>query len=568
MNSQKFESTLSKLLLIGPAGVSLFLVLNVVSDPVNAPKMAALGSLGFACAGLVLTSNLKRTWQESKVLVLVALLFTLAMVSSVVNSRSPLTQNLYGVYGRNTGLITYLSLVFILFGSLQVRRNRTFELLIYGFFIVGAVNVLYCGWALIFGDFIPWNNPYKSILGLFGNPDFVSAFLGMFISGLLAFLAVNKMKLWVKLCATIISLIAFIEIVKSHAIQGIAVSALGIGIVLFFLIRSKTRSIIPSLVYLTSTFAVGVVGILGTLQIGPLSFIYKKSVSLRGSYWRAGINMGSGHPFTGVGMDSYGDSYKSARPRVALIDTPGPKVISNAAHNVFVDIFSYGGWPLFASYIAIFGVTFISIIRVIRRTRSFDPVFVTLTVVWATYVLQSVISINQIGLAVWGWVTSGAIVAFEIMTRHSEQAEEGKATRLGRNRVRNREEFITPNLVIGISSLIGLLVAIPPLSGDLKWKSALDSRNINNVEAAMRPSYLNPVSSFKYGSVVSLLSENGFNDAAYKYAKIAVEFNPEFSDSWRQLYSLPQSTPAEKKNALKNIKRLDPNNPDPLGLIP
>jgi hypothetical protein len=273
--------------------------------------------------------------------------------------------------------------------------------------------------------------------------------------------------------------------------------------------------------------------------------------------------MGNSHPLTGVGMDSYGDSYKSARPPVALIDTPGPKVISNAAHNVFVDIFSYGGWPLFLSYIAIFVVTFISITRVIKRNRSFDPVFVTLTVIWATYLLQSIISINQIGLAVWGWVTSGALIAFEIMTR-----KDAKLSELGRKEVRGREEFITPNLVVGISCLVGLFVALPPLSGDLKWKAALDSRNITNVEAAMTPSYLNPASSFKYGSVVSLLSENGFNDAAYKYAKIAVEFNPDFSDSWRQLYTLPQSTPAEKEIALKNIKRLDPNNPDPLGLNP
>jgi hypothetical protein len=568
MNSQRFESTLSKLLLIGPAGVSLFLVLNVVSDPVNAPKMAALGSLGFACAGLVLTSSLKRTWSESKTLVIALFLFVLTMLNAVVNSKSPFSQNLYGVYGRNSGFVTYLSLAFVLLGALQVRKNRSFELLIYGFFTVGAINVLYCGWALIFGDFIPWNNPYKSILGLFGNPDFVSAFLGMFISGLVAFLAVNKINLWIKFSALAISAIAFIEIVKSHAIQGIAVSALGIGIVLFFLIRSKTTSNTPWLIYLLSTVAVGVVGILGTLQMGPLSFIYKKSVSLRGSYWRAGINMGNSHPLTGVGMDSYGDSYKAARPPVALIDTPGPKVISNAAHNVFVDIFSYGGWPFFASYIAIFVVTFISIIRVIRRTRSFDPVFVTLTVIWATYLIQSVISINQIGLAVWGWVTSGALIAFEIMTRKDAQVQEGKTTQLGRKEVRAREEFITPNLVVGISCIVGLFIALPPLSGDLKWKAALDSRNITNVEAAMKPSYLNPASSYKYGSVVSLLSENGFNDAAYKYAKIAVEFNPDFSDAWRQLYSLPQSTPTEKEIALRNIKRLDPNNADPLGLNP
>ena len=563
MNSQRFESTLSKLLLIGPAGVSLFLVLNVVSDPVNAPKMAALGSLGFACAGLVFASGLKRTWSESKTLVIVLFLFVLTMLNAVVNSKSPLSQNLYGVYGRNTGFITYLSLAFVLLGALQVRKIRTFELIIYGFFTVGAINVLYCRWALIFGDFIPWNNPYKSILGLFGNPDFVSAFLGMFISGLVAYLAVKKVNLWLKFSALAISVIAFVEIVKSHAIQGIAVSALGIGIVLLFWIRSKTTSNAPWLSYLFSTTVLGVFGILGTLQIGPLSFIYKKSVSLRGSYWRAGINMGNSHPLTGVGMDSYGDSYKSARPPVALIDTPGPKVISHAAHNVFVDIFSYGGWPLFLSYIVIFVVTFISIARVIKRNRSFDPVFVTLTVIWATYLLQSIISINQIGLAVWGWVTSGALIAFEIMTR-----KDAKLSELGRKEVRGREEFITPNLVVGISCLVGLFVALPPLSGDLKWKAALDSRNITNVEAAMTPSYLNPASSFKYGSVVSLLSENGFNDAAYKYAKIAVEFNPDFSDSWRQLYSLPQSTPAEKEIALKNIKRLDPNNPDPLGLNP
>jgi O-antigen ligase len=563
MNSQRFESTLSKLLLIGPAGVSLFLVLNIVSDPVNAPKMAALGSLGFACVGLVLTSSLKRTWSESKTLVIALFLFVLTMLNAVVNSKSPFSQNLYGVYGRNTGFVTYLSLAFVLLGALQVRKNRSFELLIYGFFTVGAINVLYCGWALIFGDFIPWNNPYKSILGLFGNPDFVSAFLGMFISGLVAYLAVKQVNLWLRFSALAISVIAFAEIVKSHAIQGIAVSALGIGIVLLFWIRSKTTSNAPWLIYLFSTTVVGVFGILGTLQIGPLSFIYKKSVSLRGSYWRAGINMGNSHPLTGVGMDSYGDSYKSARPPVALIDTPGPKVISNAAHNVFVDIFSYGGWPLFLSYIAIFVVTFISVTRVIKRNRSFDPVFVTLTVIWATYLLQSIISINQIGLAVWGWVTSGALIAFEIMTR-----KDAKLSELGRKEVRGREEFITPNLVVGISCLVGLFVALPPLSGDLKWKAALDSRNITNVEAAMTPSYLNPASSFKYGSVVSLLSENGFNDAAYKYAKIAVEFNPDFSDSWRQLYTLPQSTPAEKEIALKNIKRLDPNNPDPLGLNP
>ncbi len=184
--------------MIGPASVSLFLVLNAVSDPVNAPKMVLLGCLGFALMGLFVTSNLGRGWNESKWLLVTAGLFLIAMCNSLLNSDSPSSQNLYGVYGRNTGFITYLSLVFILLGALQVRRLKTFELLIYGFFFVGFVNVIYCAWVLIFGDFISWNNPYGSILGTFGNPNFISAFLGMFISGLYAFVSLARIKNWVR----------------------------------------------------------------------------------------------------------------------------------------------------------------------------------------------------------------------------------------------------------------------------------------------------------------------------------------------------------------------------------
>jgi O-antigen ligase len=568
MNSVKFEATLSKLLLVGPAGVSLLLVLNAVSDPVNAPKMAALGSLGFAFAALFLFISLRRTWAESKYLLMAAGLFVAAMINAVANSDSPFIQNLYGVYGRNTGLVTYISLIFVMMGALQVRKIRTLENLIYGFFIVGGVNVAYCAWALAFGDFIPWNNPYNSILGFFGNPNFISAFLGMFISGLCAFLLFGDARLWSKISAVAISTISFIEIIKSNSIQGIAVTFFGLGITMIFAVRAKTKSNVPLIAYLSAFISAGILGVLGTLQMGPLSFIYKKSVSLRGSYWQAGINMGNSNPLTGVGMDSYGDSYKAARPPVALIDTPGPKVITNSAHNVFLDIFSYGGWPLFLSYIAILLIALASIIRVIKRSRDFDRVFVTLTVIWSTYLLQSVISINQIGLAIWGWVTSGAVIAYDILTKRSTNDPEVTKSNSRQVAKHKNEAFITPNLVAGLGLLVGLLIALPPLSGDLKWKSALDSRNIVNVDAAMVPSYLNPASSFKYGSVVSLLSENGFNDAAYKYAKIAVEFNPDFSDAWRQLYSLPQSSPGEKEIALKNIKRLDPNNPDPLGLNP
>jgi hypothetical protein len=73
------------------------------------------------------------------------------------------------------------------------------------------------------------------------------------------------------------------------------------------------------------------------------------------------------------------------------------------------------------------------------------------------------------------------------------------------------------------------------------------------------------MNSYKYASAVQLLESSKLNDLAYKYAKIAVEFNPDHFDSWKMLYFISQSSPEDKALALENMKRLDPNNPNVLG---
>ena len=41
-------------------------------------------------------------------------------------------------------------------------------------------------------------------------------------------------------------------------------------------------------------------------------------------------------------------------------------------------------------------------------------------------------------------------------------------------------------------------------------------------------------------------------------------FNPDYFDAWRVLYSISKATEADKEEAVKNMKRLDPKNPDVL----
>ena len=562
MFNKAAEKTTSLLILVGAPLTTLFLVTNTVTDPVNATKMLIAGGLGFALFFNFLSFNLRTNFKVFMPLVLSVIIFIAAAINSVIQSQSPLAQNLYGAFGRNTGLITYLLLSFIALGALNLRENQNFKKIIWGLQFAGIINVLYCAWVLAFGDFISWNNPYGNILGFFGNPDFISAFLGIFISSLVAYSFEGGQSWKYRAGAAVLGLIAFYEVHRSHAIQGIVVTVAGIGIVGFYAVRSKFESKMVSWGYLLLSIAFGVLAVFGTLQKGPLSFVYKRSVSLRGSYWKTAINMGTGHPFSGVGMDSYGDWYRRSRPPIALIDTPGISVTSNASHNVILDFFAYGGWPLLLSYLAILIIGGMAIIKITLRKKKYDGVFVAMATAWACYQLQSIISINQVGLAIWGWLLTGALVAYEFATRTSTTRTEESSSHRGRVKTRSSTEVISPQLVAGLGIVVGLIIACPPVSADAKWKSALESKNANKVMEALKPSYLSPSDSQRFAQATQLFASSNLPSQAHQIALDAVAFNPDSFDNWRNIYFLSNSTADEKAKAVENLKRLDPLNPD------
>ena len=311
MINQVAERTIARVLGIGSAFVAVIVVTGTVTDPVNVTKLFALGGVAAGAFAVLLAFGVNELWDNSKALVILLGFFILASINAVINSDGPLVQNLYGVYGRNTALITYLLLLMVILSVVVLRRESSFNLLIWGLFGAGFVNVFYCGWTIAFGDFVPWNNPYGNILGTFGNPNFIGAFLGIFAAALIAYILKPGTSLAIRITSVLIFLITVYEIIDSNAIQGRVVVAAGLGIVGFYLVRSKFEGAIAQIGYVVVMAIGGVFALLGALQIGPLTkYIYKTSVSLRGEYWQAGWNMGNEHPLTGVGFDTYGDWYR------------------------------------------------------------------------------------------------------------------------------------------------------------------------------------------------------------------------------------------------------------------
>jgi hypothetical protein len=118
--------------------------------------------------------------------------------------------------------------------------------------------------------------------------------------------------------------------------------------------------------------------------------------------------------------------------------------------------------------------------------------------------------------------------------------------------------------VAGLGVVVGLIIASPPMSADTRWRSALNSQDANLILKALEPSYLNPSNSEKFSQAVQLFANSNLMDQARRVALDAIKFNSDSFDAWKIFHALPNTSPEEKANALTNMKRLDPRNPDVL----
>ena len=182
------ESFVARWISIGAALVTLLVTASISVDPVNVPKLLVTAGLGLGMWFIVIAFHAKSLWVENRSLFIATSLYLVMGVMTLFTSNAPVTQNVYGVSGRNTGFLAYFSFVGIMLACSQLRDTKSFNKILYALFFAGSLEVFYAFLQFSGHDFIKWNNIYNSILGTLGNPDFSSAFLGIFIAGLVAYI--------------------------------------------------------------------------------------------------------------------------------------------------------------------------------------------------------------------------------------------------------------------------------------------------------------------------------------------------------------------------------------------
>ena len=516
--------------------------------------MLVVVPMGFMCFGLILANRNNVSWGNYKLVFGLVSAFVIWQVLVVLISGGEINQQLFGSNGRNTGLFTYIAFSLIYFGSVVASSRALTERLLHVALIVGSASLAYGVVQALGGDPFDWVNQYSPVFGFLGNPNFQSSLLGILGAIVFGQFFVKGLRLQFKTLIGSYLLVTLYVIKETQSQQGFLVLGLGIGVVvgLYLMQLNRSLGITYGLLSVVGFFAV----LFGTLNKGPLaSILYKDSVTYRGDYWRAGWKMTLDNPIFGVGMDSYGDWYRRSRTLEATLRR-GPDVTSNAAHNVYLDISSYGGFPLMIIYVALMVLVAVSAFKVIRRSSGFNPMFAGLFAGWMAFQAQSIISINQIGLAIWGWVLSGLIIGYEINTRNSVVSE--PATKKGR--VTGKPAQLSAGSVVAlfVAFVLGVLVSMPPYIASAKFKSALET---SNAQVLQESAYLWPQEASRMIQVAMTLNDNKFETQGLEVAVDAVAKFPDNYGVWVTLSTMKSASVEQKAQAFREMKRLDPLNP-------
>ena len=527
------------------------------SDPINTPKFLILTISGAICGGLLIQNYryLTKGKLETKVLLILIGLFLFGLFCSFFTSKIDWREQLFGVSGRNTGLITYVSLVFILLAVIYFFTTILLARFQIALISSGLISGIYGLLQFLNLDPIGWQNQYNPVIGFLGNPNFQSSFLGVSTVALFGFAMQASTKVSYKMLAGLGILLNVLVIYKSDSQQGILVFILGISLITLGVLHTLRTKIYFRIFSFLLPLGV-LIGIFGILEKGPLaSILYKPSVTFRGDYWRAGLKMFTDNIFTGLGIDSYGNYYREYRD-IAAVTRRGPEITSNASHNVVIDLAANGGLLLVVPYMLLIAYTCWIFLRALKVNSDSRSSLILVFTLWACYQAQSIISINQIALAAWGWILMGLTIglSINIINKTDQPTENTKA-----RKVKSTESQTSASSIVLVfcSAILGVALGVLPLNASATQRSAILSGKTDNVIAA---AYKTPLDPGRMNTLTAVLANYGYPDEALIVAKETVSVFPTNFDAWQIISQLDTASLAEKTEALAKMRELDPLN--------
>jgi O-antigen ligase len=547
----------------GLALVTLYFQTNL-ADPINSPKLWVLLFVAAWLSGYVVSFRkfIFSIKSINTLFYLVTAFVFFALLATIFANFHHTA--IFGETQRRNGFISYLSLAIIIIATSIFVRFFNIKNLYLITYLVGTISVIYALMQTTGNDFINWNNGYNSIITTLGNPNFAAAVMA--IMGVICFSAAfnTELKLQYRVFSILLSALLLFAIYRSNAKQGLLSYILGIGLFLIIWLYSKSKKL-GLFASLIGIFVV-IISILGMLQSGPLErFLYKPSVTLRGYYWQAGIEMLKSHPLFGVGMDSYGFYFKEYRDVTYPLNY-GFNLTSTNAHNTFIQFFATGGVFLGITYLVLNGyILYRAIFAFKNLAGNSRVIFAGIFSAWIAFHAQSLVSIDNLGISIWGWVLGGSIVGLSV-SAITPVDEDRRNFELKRNSIN-----LSRSLISGAASILAVILISLLYRGEnnaYKVMSAFDLQNqaVRDIYKELNLRTINtPLSDSTYKLTAAMnLAQIGFmEEGLTEIIKIHTE-NPRNLDALNVLVATYEQTNRIPEAIIyrEKISQVDPWNAD------
>ena len=465
------KTELSKKILISTCVLETLVMSDKLIDPFNLPKFYVL-LFGATILSVLMvfyfnTFNLKK--YRSLIFILIGFV-TAQFLTMFINDQN-FYRALAGTWGRNNGIISYLSLSIILFsGALLLDSNdeiRVSKVLS----ILGFVEAVYGLMQWQDADFFKWNyNGNKVFLSL-GNEDFASVFLVISILATIFYASKVNSDL-IKIASVGNALLQLIVLLKINTAQSkLALLASVMIYVLFHLQRFLRKSQFVRYSIVGSTIAFVFLSVIGFFGHGPFAFINHNLGSLQSRYmhWVAGWRMFYAHPIYGVGIDSYGDY----QPQYRILDSNGvPDTYSDNAHNLFVQFLSTGGLLLIISFILLVSYIGYSLLKIIRNAHLEESAKIFYSSIFVAFLINCLVGIDNLGVMQWFWLLLGLIIA-------QSRLEFDSNDRKIRKKLPN-EELTKTNTIVKKALLLPIFLVLS-ISNPIVLKTLITEVTIRNL---------------------------------------------------------------------------------------
>lgn len=495
---------------------------------------------------LSVTEAIKST--KFMILLIIIVLIILQIIIVTLVSSAPFEQQFFGRTGRGLGVITYVSLVIVVYSSAVFVRIGQLNSLLFALSLSCLLSSSYALFQSFGIDFIKWDSKTNGVIGTLGNPNFQSSFAAMGLVPVAIYFW-NRKSRWLGLVLSMFLL--GMVIFKTQSTQGYIAAALSIFLFAIIFYWYKKRLFSYLLFFIMALL--GFVAVLGMLNKGPLSYyLYKISVQSRGDFWRSALNTAEAHPFFGVGMDSFGDSYLKYRDTIAI--SHSWTEYTDNAHNFFLQYAVTAGYPMAILQLSLVVLTFICFIQILRAKSNFNSSIVAVFTSWLVFQAQSFISPGNLPMMFWNAILTGTLIGVSVQINPPD-----KGNVIQRSYLTSQTRLQSYSLV-----LAGLFILYPLFNTD---RLQLQAMNTGNGDLAIYSAQSYPESVLRYQVITRELLNSNLYPQALSVARSAVKFNPNSPNLWALILINPTAPLTEREAAKAELLKLDPLNQEVIDYV-